>query len=778
MNQRKQNSLGVPLRAGSSRELKKPQRQEEAIFTFHKYDENKSGYLDLEQMQKCFAELGYVAARAKRTEEEVKEWVRREFKRADTDKDGKVQMAEFVAYYNQYIAGARKHFEDLYEIKEALGKGAFGLVLKAVRKQRTQSESVAVKQLIKSEGFEMDLIRNEIAIWRQLSHPNLVGLLDVFETQDHLLLVTELMRGGDLFNQLQERATFSEAEAVLLARQIVGAVGHLHAHGVVHCDLKPSNILVQDLPKSATDPNAAFDMVVKIADFGLSQSMVKSSSTKEGGKKTKLTEVCGTPDYFAPELVALSQLDQEVFDVSDPQHGYGPPLDCWAVGCIIYELLAGKPPFQAQDEQVLFYKIAENAMTFPNELFGAITQPAKELILALTKTDAAERLSCVDALTGEWLARRTAGSASLQQSAPMSSEVQRKRRHSAELRELGSLPKAGDGAKEGAGAAGEATAGETIAAVVETVAETHAAAGETGTAAAPEAKVVEEAAAAETGTAKAPETKVVEEPAAGEQCAAKAPATKAAEEAAAAETGTAKAPEMKAVGEAAAAETGTAKAPATKVDEEAAAGEPATAAAPETKVVEEAAAGETVAAAAPEKKVVEEAAAGGTGTAKAPATKVDEEAAAAEPAQSGHPHTAACEPSKEGVPATAEGANKPTKTAPGDQKQRAATKPTCERKYNAADATMKDGGANTRKASCAGELKPGSRTSPAVARSGTPVSGGKVPAEATRELSVATGSERRSSGDSPKTPSGGGMRAAKALGTLKPTSTPKRSAAK
>ena len=93
-------------------------------------DTNKTGDINEEQLGRCFAELGFSNARAKTTEAEVREWVRREHRRADTDGDGKVSFNEFVAYYNQYIVGHRRQFEDVYELGNQLGAGSFGSVLK------------------------------------------------------------------------------------------------------------------------------------------------------------------------------------------------------------------------------------------------------------------------------------------------------------------------------------------------------------------------------------------------------------------------------------------------------------------------------------------------------------------------------------------------------------------------------------------------------------------------------------------------------------------------
>lgn len=284
------------------------------------------------------------------------------------------------------------------------------------------------------------------SLFAELDHPNLIKLHDVFESDDQLLLVTDLMRGGDLFQQLTRAASFSEAEAAKLARQIISAVAYLHENGIVHCDLKPSNILVLEKQDEASrqskekagenkDANGS-GMAIKIADFGLSQSI-----GVRGSENSKLTDVCGTPEYFAPELADIA-LNRSATDASkeataaaseleDDGKGYGPPLDCWAVGCIVYELLAGYPPYQAQDENVLFYKIMENQMEFPKEAFGTISPDATQLIKELTLTDPDERLSCEAALSHAWLAEGNAALAAT----PLPEATAKHRRQSLAIRE-------------------------------------------------------------------------------------------------------------------------------------------------------------------------------------------------------------------------------------------------------------------------------------------------------------------------------------------------------
>lgn len=147
----------------------------------------------MSELANCFAELGYVTGR-KKNADEMKTWVERQLKKADADCNGVVSLEEFVDFYNKYVAAARRQFLATYEVdKGHIGKGAFATVLRARR--LGDGGFVAVKK-IKKEGIEMQLLHNEIAIWEQFHHPSLLKLLDVFETDEHLMLVTELMTGG------------------------------------------------------------------------------------------------------------------------------------------------------------------------------------------------------------------------------------------------------------------------------------------------------------------------------------------------------------------------------------------------------------------------------------------------------------------------------------------------------------------------------------------------------------------------------------------------------
>jgi len=134
----------------------------------------------------------------------------------------------------------KKQTEDIssvYEIREKLGSGAFSEVVLA--QERGSSHLVALKCIPKKalRGKEA-LVENEIAVLRRVSHPNIVALEDVHESPSHLYLAMELVTGGELFDRIMERGSYTEKDASHLVGQVLGAVSYLHSLGIVHRDLK------------------------------------------------------------------------------------------------------------------------------------------------------------------------------------------------------------------------------------------------------------------------------------------------------------------------------------------------------------------------------------------------------------------------------------------------------------------------------------------------------------------------------------------------------------
>ena len=167
---------------------------------------------------------------------------------------------------------------------------------------------------------------DECDILHSCDHVNIVKLYDIYENEHKLYLVMELVNGGELFDRIVEKGSYTEKDAANLVAKICSAVGYLHSKSIAHRDLKPENLLYS---------SEAADAEIKLADFGLSTYASPGSST--------LKTACGTPGYVAPEVLK--------------NKGYGLEVDMWSVGVITYILLCGFPPFYEENTAQLFESI-------------------------------------------------------------------------------------------------------------------------------------------------------------------------------------------------------------------------------------------------------------------------------------------------------------------------------------------------------------------------------------------------------------------------------------
>nr|XP_044996028.1 calcium/calmodulin-dependent protein kinase type 1B isoform X2 [Jaculus jaculus] len=266
----------------------------------------------------------------------------------------------------------KKHTEDIssvYEIREKLGSGAFSEVMLA--QERGSAHLVALKCIPKKalRGKEA-LVENEIAVLRRVSHPNIVALEDVHESPSHLYLAMELVTGGELFDRIMERGSYTEKDASHLVGQVLGAVSYLHSLGIVHRDLKPENLLY------ATPFE---DSKIMVSDFGLSKIQAGNM----------LGTACGTPGYVAPELLE--------------QKPYGKAVDVWALGVISYILLCGYPPFYDESDPELFSQILRASYEFDSPFWDDISESAKDFIRHLLERDPQKRFTCQQALQHLWI---------------------------------------------------------------------------------------------------------------------------------------------------------------------------------------------------------------------------------------------------------------------------------------------------------------------------------------------------------------------------------------
>ncbi|XP_062971540.1 serine/threonine-protein kinase DCLK3 [Cynocephalus volans] len=291
-------------------------------------------------------------------------------------------------------ASVEKH----YETGRVIGDGNFAIVKECRHRETRQAYAMKIIDKAKLKGKE-DMVDSEILIIQSLSHPNIVKLHEVYETETEIYLILEYVQGGDLFDAIIESVRFPEHDAALMIMDLCKALVHMHDKSIVHRDLKPENLLVQRNEDKST--------TLKLADFGLAKHVVRPIFT-----------VCGTPTYVAPEILS--------------EKGYGLEVDMWAAGVILYILLCGFPPFRSpeRDQDELFNIIQLGHFEFLAPYWDNISNAAKDLVSRLLVVDPKKRYTAHQVLQHPWIemAGKT-GMVNLQKEVSPSSEGHSRSQH-------------------------------------------------------------------------------------------------------------------------------------------------------------------------------------------------------------------------------------------------------------------------------------------------------------------------------------------------------------
>nr|XP_047937306.1 death-associated protein kinase 2 isoform X3 [Anser cygnoides]XP_047937307.1 death-associated protein kinase 2 isoform X3 [Anser cygnoides]XP_047937308.1 death-associated protein kinase 2 isoform X3 [Anser cygnoides]XP_047937310.1 death-associated protein kinase 2 isoform X3 [Anser cygnoides]XP_047937317.1 death-associated protein kinase 2 isoform X3 [Anser cygnoides] len=267
--------------------------------------------------------------------------------------------------------------EDVYEIGEELGRsGQFAIVKKC--RERSTGLEYAAKFIKKRQsrasrrGVRREEIEREVTILQQTLHANIIKLHDIYENKTDVVLILELVSGGELFDFLAQKESLSEEEATRFIKQILDGVNYLHSQKIAHFDLKPENIMLLD--KNVPIPH------IKLIDFGLAHKI-------EDGVEFK--NIFGTPEFVAPEIVNYEPL--------------GLAADMWSIGVITYILLSGASPFLGETKQETLANITAVNYEFDEEFFSNTSDLAKDFIQKLLVKDTRKRLTIQEALSHPWI---------------------------------------------------------------------------------------------------------------------------------------------------------------------------------------------------------------------------------------------------------------------------------------------------------------------------------------------------------------------------------------
>ncbi|XP_064476378.1 serine/threonine-protein kinase PLK1-like [Ornithodoros turicata] len=235
-----------------------------------------------------------------------------------------------------------------------LGKGGFARVheLTDLTTNRVYAGKIIPRSRL-NRPHQKEKIDREIDLHRPLAHKNIVRFHDFFGDVDNVYIILECCSRKSLVHVLKQRNTLTEPETRYFMQQLAEGVEHIHSQGIVHRDLKLGNMLLSE------------DMQLKIADFGLATRI-----SPDGPKKYA---VCGTPNYIAPEVLKMQ--------------GHGFAADIWAMGCIMYAMLVGTPPFETATLGETYQRITQNLYSIPAQ----VSATARDLISSMLRSDPSER---------------------------------------------------------------------------------------------------------------------------------------------------------------------------------------------------------------------------------------------------------------------------------------------------------------------------------------------------------------------------------------------------
>jgi len=260
-------------------------------------------------------------------------------------------------------------FARRYQIIEELGRGGMGRVYKAMDTEI--NEKVALKLItpeIAKDKKTIERFRNELKFARKIRHKNVCQMYDLSKEEESYYITMEYVRGDDLKGMIRRMGGFSAAQAITIAKQVCNGLTEAHKVGVVHRDLKPQNIMIDQ------DGNA------RIMDFGIARSLKGKGITGAG-------VMIGTPDYMSPEQVEGKETDQR--------------SDIYSLGVILFEMVTGQTPFQGDTPFTIGVKHKSEIPQDPKELNNQISAELSQVILRCLEKDKEKRFQNAEDLQND-----------------------------------------------------------------------------------------------------------------------------------------------------------------------------------------------------------------------------------------------------------------------------------------------------------------------------------------------------------------------------------------
>ena len=264
--------------------------------------------------------------------------------------------------------------EKKYKIKKLLGVGSYGRVFLA--QNIYTLEYIAMKEIPKTaEDLLTDSeIMDEIEILKNLDHPDIVRIMEFYNTEENYYIINEYCSGGELFDQINKR--FSETQIAVMFRQILSGLAYLHSNNIIHRDLKLENILIKEVEKSKETNEDLF--VLKIIDFGTAKIFDKTKKAKA---------IVGSSYYIAPEVLNKK---------------YNNECDLWSAGVILYMFIVGHAPFDGKNDKEIMEKVKKGNFLKNEERWIKASNEVKDLINKLLIYEPEKRLTAFEALKHPW----------------------------------------------------------------------------------------------------------------------------------------------------------------------------------------------------------------------------------------------------------------------------------------------------------------------------------------------------------------------------------------